>query len=524
MITRVLVLAAAVISIPLVPRAVGPPEGGHYPDLARLKPGATGSGPAETGHYPDLARLKPGATGSGPTETGHDRPGPNPDETWPGFRGHDMSGIAGNAKLPDRWSATDNVKWAVPVAGHGWSSPIVWGDRVFVTSAISSKPFKQPTPGLYGNDYIAELSAQGLSSQEIMKRVQARDNELSEEAADIKYMVYALDARTGKVMWEQEASRRVPFGGRHRKNTYASETPFTDGERLYASFGQNVGLFCYTLDGKPLWKKEWTPSRIYLDFGTASSPIVYDGRVYLLHDNEQQSSILALDARTGAEVWRTPRPSTGFPKSSWTTPFIWTHAQRTELVTTGHGLVLAYDLKGVELWRVGGMSMPTASPLAADGWLYVGTGSQGDANRPFLAIRPGAAGDISLKPGTTSNDFIAWSHPRASGYTPSALVRNGRAYLVHDTGILTVLDAKTGIQIYKVRVGGGGHTFSASPLAAGNRVLLLTEDGLTFVLEGGAEYKEIAKNDLAEMSLASPAIAGDALYVRTESKLYKIAQ
>jgi len=449
---------------------------------------------------------------------------PKPSETWPGFRGHEMSGVAAAAKIPDRWSTTEHVKWAVPIAGHGWSSPIVWGDTVFVTSAISSRPFKKPTPGLYGNEYIAEMSAQGLSDEEITKRAQARDNELTAEADEIRYMVYALDARTGKVKWEREAVKTRPFGGRHRKNTYASETPVTDGERLYASFGQNVGLFVYSLDGKLLWKKQWTPKAIYLDFGTASSPTVADGRVYLLQDNEEQPSIAALDAKTGAEIWRTPRSGSGFPlKSSWMTPFVWKNPLRTEIVTTGHGAVIAYDLQGKELWRANRMSMPTASPFAVDGLLYVGTGSQGDANRPFLAVKPGASGDITLKPGESSNAFIAWSQPRASGYTPSAIVHDGRAYVVHDTGIMTVLDAKTGKQIYKVRVGGGGQTFSASPVAAGGRVFLLTEEGTTFVLESGPEYKEIARNDLNEMSLASPAVAGDAIYIRTESKLYKIA-
>ena len=448
--------------------------------------------------------------------------GPAPGETWPGFRGHAMSGIAPGPGIPERWSATENVKWAVEVPGHGWSSPIVWGDTVFVTSGISSRPFKQPTPGLYGNDYIAELSAQGLSDEEILKRVRARDNEAPEESDEIRYMVYALDARTGRITWEQEAHRGKPFGGRHRKNTYASETPFTDGERLYASFGQNVGLFCYTLDGTLLWKKQWPPQPIYLDFGTASSPTVYDGRVYLLHDSEAESYITALDAKTGAEIWKTRRPDTGFPKSSWTTPFVWKNSLRTEIVTTGHGMVLAYDLDGKEIWRVTGMSMPTASPMAWDDVLYVGTGSQGDANRPFLAIRPGASGDITLADGAASNAFVLWKQPRVSGYTPSALVYDGRAYLVHDTGILTVLDARTGKQIYKVRVGGGGQTFSASPVAAGDRVLFLTEEGLTFVVQAGDQYKELARNDLGEMSLASPAIAGGALYIRTETKLYRI--
>jgi outer membrane protein assembly factor BamB len=447
---------------------------------------------------------------------------PKPEETWPGFRGHGMTGIAPGSSLPEKWSATENVKWKAAIPGYGWSSPIVWGDTVFLTSGISSKPFKQPRPGLYGNEYIAELQGKGLSNEEVLRRVRERDNELPEESDEIRYMVYALDAATGTIKWEREAHRGKPAGGRHRKNTYASETPFTDGERLYVSFGQNVGLFCYALDGNLLWKKQWPPQPIYLDFGTASSPVVHNGRVYLLQDSEADSYLIALDARTGAEVWRTARPDTGFPRSGWTTPFVWVNEKRTEIVTLGHSMVMSYGLDGKELWRVTGMSMPTASPLAADGWLYVGSGSQGDANRPFLAIKPGASGDITLVDGATSNDFIAWRHPRASGYTPSAIVTNGRAYLVHDTGILAVLDARTGKELYKVRVGGGGHTFSASPVAAGNRIYLLTENGVTFVLENADQYKELAKNDLDEMSLASPAIAGGAIYIRTETKLYKI--
>jgi outer membrane protein assembly factor BamB len=283
-------------------------------------------------------------------------------------------------------------------------------------------------------------------------------------------------------------------------------------------------MFCYTLEGKLLWKKQWPPQPIYLDFGTASSPTVHDGRIYLIQDNEAQPAMVALDARTGDEVWRTPRTGKFVLKSSWTTPYVWTNPVRTEIVTTGIGSIISYDLEGRELWRVNGLSQSTPSPLAYEGLLYVGTGSQGDANRPFFAIKPGASGDITPQGGATSTEFIAWWHPRASGYTPSALLHDGRAYLVHDTGILTVLNAKTGAQIYKVRVGGGGHTFSASPLAAGGRIYLLTEEGVTFVLDAADEYREIAKNDLDEMSLATPAIAGDALYLRTESKLFKIAR
>jgi outer membrane protein assembly factor BamB len=446
---------------------------------------------------------------------------PDPATTWPGFRGHNLSGVSPVTKIPDRWSEKENVKWTVEIAGNGWSSPIIWGDTVYVTSAIGKKAFKQPTAGLFGNDFIAEMVQQGLSQEEIMKRAKARDSETPEESAELRYMLYALDAKTGKVKWEREAIETLPFRGRHRKNTYASETPFTDGERLYVSFGQNVGLFCYTMDGKPLWKKQWTQQPIYLDFGTASSPVVHNGRVILLHDNETASYITALDAKTGAEIWTTPRSGNGL-KSSWMTPFVWTNSVRTEIVTTGHGLVISYDLDGKELWRASGMSQSTPSPSAWEGLLYVGTGAQGDANRPFLAVKPGASGDITLKPGTASNDFIVWMQPRVAGYTPSGVVHEGKAYVVHDTGILNVLDAKSGKPIYRARMGGGGHTFSASPVAFGSRVLFLTEEGVSFVLDTGNEYKEIARNDLGEMALASPAIAGDALYIRTQSKLYKI--
>jgi outer membrane protein assembly factor BamB len=448
---------------------------------------------------------------------------PSREETWPGFRGHDLSGIARSPRAPERWSKTQGIAWATAIPGRGWSSPIVWGDRVFVTAAVGKRPFKQPKPGLYGNDYIAELSAQGLSGEEIMRKLRESDMESPEESAELRYMVYALDARTGKIVWEREAHNGTPHGGRHRKNTYASETPFTDGRRLYVSFGQNVGLFCYSLDGHLQWKKQWPPQRIYLDFGTASSPVVHDGRVYLLHDSEETSYIAALDAETGQEVWRTARPSTGLPRSSWMTPLVWKNDLRTEIVTTGHGFVISYDLQGKELWRAGGMAMPTASPVAANGLLFVGTGSQGDANRPFLAIKPGAAGDISLAAGQRSNDVIVWSHPRASGYTPSALVHDGRAYLIHDTGILMVLDAATGKEIYKARAGGSGNTFSASPTGVGRRIYLLNEEGVTFVLDAADRYTEIARNDLGEMSLASPAVAANAIYIRTETTLYKIS-
>lgn len=437
-----------------------------------------------------------------------------------------MTATGTSTRIPTTWSRTTNIAWTADLPGYGWSSPIVWNGIVYLTTATSATAFKEPSTGLYGNDYAAELRARGLPPDEVNRRVRARDIEATEDTGEIGYEVLAIDAATGTLKWRHEAHRAPPFGGRHRKNTYASETPFTDGERLYVSFGQNVGLFAYTLDGKPLWKRSWPPQRIYLDFGTASSPVAHGGRVFLLQDSEQDSYLTAIDGATGRDVWRVARPRASFLNSSWNTPFVWTNSLRTELIVTGHGFILSYDLDGRELWRISlsGVTMPTPSAFAAGNLLFVGTGSQQDgANRPFFAIRPGASGDITLKESESSNAHIAWHLPRASGYTPSGIAHGGRIYLVHDIGILAVVDAATGKEVYKARIGGGGRTFSASPVAAGNHLYFLDEDGETFVLEAGDSYKEVARNDLDEMSLATPAIAGDAMFVRTRTRLYKIA-
>jgi len=443
--------------------------------------------------------------------------------SWPQFRGPGGTGVADDASLPERWSATDNVAWAVEIPGRGWSSPIVWGDRVFVTSAVSAGAFKAPSKGIFGNDYYAELQKQGLSEEEAARRLIARDIERTGDTADISYIVIALDAKTGRILWQQEAHRGQPPGGRHRKNTYASETPATDGERVYASFGGNVGMFCYSLTGKPLWKRTWPPQPIYLDFGTASSPVVHEGRVYLLHDNDGVSFLAALDAKTGRDVWSVKRADViGRFSSGWSTPFVWTNSIRTEIVTIGRGLVISYGLDGSELWRLKGITQATPSPVAAEGLLYVGSGSQGESNRPLYAIRPGATGDITPRDDQKTHDVLAWSLPRFSAYTGSPLAYRGRLYSVNDNGVLHVADAKTGAEIYKTRVGGSGHTFSSSPLASRGRIYCASEDGDVFVLRAGDTYDEIAKNTLGEMTLATPAAGVDSLFIRTQTKLYRI--
>ena len=323
----------------------------------------------------------------------------------------------------------------------------------------------------------------------------ARDIELASESDEVSYEVLALDARTGKVVWQREAHRGKPSGGRHRKNTYASETPATDGERVYASFGGNVGLFCYSREGTLLWKQSWTPQPIYLDFGTASSPVVHDGRVYQLHDNEGESFLVALEARTGTIAWKVSRTANeGRLKSGWATPFVWQNELRTEIVTVGRGLVISYDKEGHELWRLKGITQATPTPVAGEGLLFVGSGSQGENSRPLFAIRPGAAGDISTAEGAPRSEFVSWFLPRFSAYTGSPLLYRGRLYAVNDNGILQVADARTGKEsLQGARGGRRHHLLELAPRQ--RRAHLPAERGRRDVRAGGGRRVQGAREE-----------------------------
>ncbi len=303
------------------------------------------------------------------------------------------------------------------------------------------------------------------------------------------------------------------------KNSYASETPVTDGERVYAYFG-NVGLFCFDMQGKPLWSQRYGPYAMRFGWGTAASPVLHEGRIYIVDDNDDQSFLLALDKKTGKQIWRVERKE----KSNWATPYVWNSGKRTELVTPGTMKVRSYDLDGNILWELGGMSSITIpTPFSKFGLLYITSGYVGDQVRPVFAIKPGAKGDISLKPGETSNEYIAWHQPTAGPYNPSPLIYGDIYYTLLDRGFFTAHDARTGQEIYgKQRIDPAASAFTASPWAYNGKVFALSEDGDTFVMQAGKEYKLLGKNSLDEMCMATPAIARDSLIIRTASKLYRI--
>ena len=441
------------------------------------------------------------------------------DVSWPQFRGPDSNPISTDTRLAERWSKTENVEWSQEIPGRGWSSPIVTGGRVYLTTVTTDGKSKPPQTGTeYSNEYVAELQKQGLPMAEIIKRVTERDIELPHEV-NLHYFLYCLNMKSGKVEWTKEFYTGHPPGGRHRKNSFVSETPVTDGEFIYV-YVANLGLWAFDLKGKQVWTTPLEANPIYLDFGTGSSPALAGNLLVILNDNEKQQFLAAFDKQTGKQVWRTNREfGPQGRRSAWVTPFVWRHQLRTEIVTVGPGIVASYDLGGKELWRMSGMSgAPVPMPFAYDGLLYINGGRGG----LLVAIRPGAAGDISLKADETSNQYVAWSVARAGTYLPSPVAFEGAVYSLTETGILTRFDAKTGKQTYKTRIDPSATAFTTSPWAYNGKLFCLSEEGQTFVVSTGEEFKLLHVNALDDFTLASPALVGDRLLLRTEHRLYSI--
>jgi outer membrane protein assembly factor BamB len=429
------------------------------------------------------------------------------DTNWPRFRGSSGGVADDDPRLPDTWGPAQNIAWRLDVPGRSWSSPIVWGDHVFVTTAINTAGDEALKPV---SAYVARSSGGPMTYLDV-----------STPTAPHRWVLYDVDFETGRIRWEREVARAVPAKSRHLKNSYASETPVTDGERVYVYFG-HLGLFAFDMTGRPVWSTPMPAREMLTGFGTAKSPVVDDRRVYIVNDNEERSFIAAYDKATGAEMWRVERKET----SNWTTPYVWRNELRTEVVAAGTGGVRSYGVDGALLWQLSGMStFAVPSPFASDGLLYVTSGYTTSPLRPAYAIRPGAAGDISLEPGKTSNEYIVWSHPTLGPFHPSALVYRGCYYTLHDRGFLTCHDPKTGKEIYpRQRVAVDATGFTASPWAYNGRLFALSEDGNTYVIQAGPEFKVLGRNSLDEMALATPAVANGSLILRTASRLYRIGR
>jgi outer membrane protein assembly factor BamB len=430
-------------------------------------------------------------------------PAPSSAGSWPSFRGPNASGVADGQHLPDRWDGKtgQNILWHTAIPGLAHSSPVVWGDRVFVTSAISSRPNATFKPGLYG------------------------DGDASDDRSKHKWVLYALDKRTGKIVWDRVAFEGEPGNKRHIKSTYASASPATDGRIVVAWFGSQ-GVYAYDINGVLLWRVDL--GRVDMgaydipsyEWGPASSPVIWNGLVLLQCDTQADSFVLALDEDTGKVVWKTDRQEL----PSWGTPTVMTIGDRAELVTNAANFIRAYDARtGEELWRLGGSSKITApTPILANGLIIVASGRRPE--RPIFAVRPDARGDLTLDREHTSSAGVAWSKNARGPYMPTPLAYDGILYSLNNDGVFDAYDVTTGKEVYRQRLDPVGSGFSASPVAADGRLYLSNEDGDMLVIAAGRQFRLISTNRIGELLMATPALSDGVMYVRSSSSLFAIGQ
>jgi outer membrane protein assembly factor BamB len=413
---------------------------------------------------------------------------------WPQWRGPDGSGISTEKNLPADWSPTRNIKWKTPIAGRGHSSPIVWGNHIFVTTAVEGDVVAGAKAVKHMNDGKEFLHPDSIG-------------------ADHKhtFKVIAVDRNSGKILWEAVAWEGTPYDNRHRKSSFASSTPTTDGKLVYAFFGTE-GLYAYDFNGKLAWKADLGKLGT-VGMGTGTSPILFENLVIVQCDEEngESSFIVALDKKTGKEVWRTPRKV----QVSWATPLLVRTPKRAELVTSGTEFVISYDpATGKELWRHKGVeSNAIPSPVANSDTVFLVAGFPA---KIAMAIKLGGSGDLTGTPN------VPWTYAKGTAYVPSPILYGDYLYLTTDRGILTCIDAKTGELKYE-----GGRipipaTFTASPVAFEGKILLTSEDGDTFIVKAGPKHEVLGTNSIGEAVYASPAIADGSIFIRGEKNLYRI--
>ena len=442
-----------------------------------------------------VAVVLSGAAGGGDTASA-------PPQNWPSFRGPRASGVLEGYATPTSWSVEkgDAVRFRVKVPGLAHSSPAIWGDRIYLTSAVAEAEASLKV-GLYGD--IESVPKESVH----------------------RYVLYCIDKRTGKVLWERTAHEGVPRRPRHPKSTHANPTPATDGRRVVAYFGSE-GLYAYDTDGRLLWKKDLGPldAAFFVapdaQWGVASSPVIHDGVVYLQCDVLNDPFLAAFDLETGRELWRTPRHDV----PTWSTPTVHEVGGRTLLLVNGWKHIGGYDAKtGQEVWKLkGGGDIPVPAPVVAHDLVFI-TNAHGPGS-PIYAVRTSAKGDISLPEGKTSSEQVAWSIERGGNYMQTPLVYGDLLYTCRDNGVLSVYRARTGERLYQERLGGGSTGFSASPVAADGKVYFTSEEGDVYVVRAGERFDLLAKNALGEITMASPAVSEGVLYFRTRSHLVAVGK
>ncbi len=419
---------------------------------------------------------------------------------WPAFRGHNALGVSASTSLPIEWNGEsgEGIAWKVPIPGLGHSSPIVWGDRVYVLTAVRQQGESSLKVGLYGN--IAPVNDDSPHS----------------------WRLFALDRSTGATIWETELLEAVPKIKRHTKASHANTTPATNGEVIVSMLGSE-GLYVHDMQGKLVWKKDLgvLDSGFFqvkgAQWGFASSPVIEGDRIIIQADVQEGSFVAAFDLASGEEVWRTGRNEV----PTWSTPSIAPHIDGSQVVLNGWKHIGGYALdSGQELWRLeGGGDIPVPTPIVTDDLLLI-TSAHG-AMRPIYAITHDARGDLG-KGEDVDEEAVVWMLPRSGNYMQTPIVIDDLAYFGMDNGVLTVLELATGERVYQHRLGGGSTGFTASPVAGDGKLYFTSEEGDVHVVAHGREFQELAVNELGETFMSTPAISGDLILFRARNHLFAV--
>jgi len=428
---------------------------------------------------------------------------------WPSFRGSNATGLALASTTPTSWNVkkSENILWKTPVPGLGHSSPVIWGDRLFVTTAVNQSKVAPLKVGLYGEpDSAADDEAQ-------------------------QWKVFCLNKSSGEILWQTTAHEGVPRLRRHPKATHANCTVATDGTNVVAFFGSE-GLYCYDVDGHLRWQKDFgvlrTSPVVYndaldtngekLEWGFASSPIIYDNRVFVQCDVLSNGFVAAFNVTDGQEIWRTRRDDT----ATWSTPSVCDDGPRPQLIVNGWKHMGGYDLRtGEEIWRMsGGGDCPVPTPLVWHDLIFL-TSAHGPRS-PIYVVRTDAVGDVSLRGGASANEHVAWSVVRGGAYMQTPLVYGTNLYSCHNTGILSCFEAATGKLCYKERLGSGADGFTASPVASEGKLYFTSEQGSVYVVKPGPEFNVLATNEMDEVCMATPAISEGTIFFRTQSHVVAV--
>ncbi|NOT02282.1 MAG: PQQ-binding-like beta-propeller repeat protein [Phycisphaerales bacterium] len=422
---------------------------------------------------------------------------------WPQFRGMNAAGVSDGHSAATRWDASknENIGWKTPIPGLGHSCPVIWGEKLFVTTAISGKDDPELKIGLYGD--VAPV----------------------EDETVHKWQLFCLDKRTGGVLWSKAVFEGVPKIKRHTKASHANATPATDGKHVVVCLGSE-GLYCYTVDGELVWKKDIgvLDSGWYVmpgaQWGFGSSPIIHEGRIILQCDVQKNSFLAAFDVSDGKEVWRVAREEV----PTWSTPTIYTADGATRIAVNGYRHIGGYELEtGREAWRLnGGGDIPVPTPVVAHDLIYI-TSAHGPG-APLYAIRTAVKGDITPDNPESPREFMAWSYDRIGNYMQTPIVYGDLLYCCRDNGVLTCYDARSGEKKYRERLGTGRTGFTASPVAADGKIYFTSEEGDVYTVKAGPEFNVLSTNPLGEICMATPAISEGVLFFRTQHHVMAVKE